>query len=92
VSVFFAFGAFLALSGSATLGYFLAALLCASKIRDLEAAYMKLAVALSQFLSEIPDEAYGIVVLTGEDICQMRRTLEEAEQMAGIWTSEDYRR
>lgn len=92
MSASFVFGAFFALSGSATLGYLLAALLCANKMRDLEAAYLKLAFALRQFLCDIPEDVFGIVVLTGEDFCQMRRALEEAEAMTGVWTIEDYRR
>jgi hypothetical protein len=92
MSAFYWIGAFFAVSCSAILGYLLAALLCASKMRDLEAAYLKLAFAFREFLCEIPEDAFGIVVLTGEDVSQMRRALEEAERMARIWTIEDYRR
>lgn len=92
MSASFVFGAFLVLSGSATLGYLLAALLCASKIRDLELAYLKLAHALRQFLGEIPVDACGVVVVSEEDHCLLRRTLEEADQIAGVWAIEDYRR
>ena len=80
------------LSAATTLGYLLAAVLSINRVRELEAAYLKLALVLQRLLNEIPEDVCGIVVLGEEDICHLRRTLEETEHMAQIWTVEDYRR
>lgn len=86
------FGGLVMLSAATTLGYLLATVLSINRVRDLEAAYLRLAVVLQQLLNEIPQDVCGIVVLGEEDICQLRQTLEETEHLAQVWTIEDYRR
>jgi len=86
------FGGLVMLSAATTLGYLLAAVLSINRVRDLEAAFLKLALVLQRLLNEIPEDVCGIMVLGEEDIRQLRRTLEETDHLAQVWTIEDYRR
>jgi hypothetical protein len=92
MGVTYSIAAFFALSGSATFGYLVSALLTSSKIRDLELAYQKLSQAIRTFLEGCPTCECGMLILSDDDICRMRKTLQEADALASIWTIEDYRR
>jgi hypothetical protein len=92
MSAFYLTGVIVALSFSATVGYFTSALLSYSKIRDLEFAYLKLAKAIRRFLGEIPAGECGMVIYGDDDVAAMRKTLDDADRLAGFWTIEDYRR
>ena len=84
--------AFLGLSAATTIGYVLGALLASSKIRELQMAYLLLSRAIHAFLGDSPDGLCGMMVLGDEDLLAMRQTLATTDEMAGVWTIEDYRR
>lgn len=92
MSAVFVVASFFAVSGSATFGFFLCGLLTASKLRNLEIAYLKLSAAIREFLGGCPSCEAGMLVLEDGDICRMQKTLRETDAISGLWTIEDFRR